>query len=205
MNAKDVTIKEVRGTGVPIVGDDIDTDRIIPARFMKVVSFSGLGAHAFHDERYDTDGNKKDHPFNDVNYDGASILITGSNFGCGSSREHAPQALKDYGIRAVIGISFADIFAGNCVSLGIPAVRLERENVSKLAAVVQQKPDTPLYIDLENKTVTAGDLDLSFEIDEAARQAFVQGLWDMTSMLLSNAEKIEEKYEALPYTKGFAR
>ncbi len=192
-------IKKVEGTVIPVSGEDIDTDRIIPARYMKGITFDGLGEHAFHDERYDEQGNPKPHPFNDETFAGGSILLVESNFGCGSSREHAPQALMRFGIRALIGISFADIFAGNCSHMGIPAVTVTRENHAVLSRSVVLHPKTSCVIDLVGRTVTMGDTVVPCTIDEAACKALVSGLWDTTSLLLENGDAIDAKAAELPY------
>ena len=192
-------IKKVEGTVIPIPGEDIDTDRIIPARYMKGITFDGLGEHAFYDERYDEQGTPKPHPFNDERYAGGSILLVESNFGCGSSREHAPQALMRYGIRALVGISFADIFAGNCTQMGIPAVTVSRKNRTALAGILDRDPKTSCMIDLVNRTVTMGDTVVPCGIDDAACKALVSGLWDTTSLLLENGDAIDAKVAQLPY------
>ena len=145
-----------KGKALPIVGNDIDTDRIIPARYMKSVTFSGLGAFAFYDERFDHDKEPRIHPMNAEKHHGASILVVNKNFGCGSSREHAPQALRDYGIRAIIGESFAEIFAGNCTALGIPAVTATEADISALQKQISAGPETEVEIDLDSMKVTAG-------------------------------------------------
>jgi 3-isopropylmalate/(R)-2-methylmalate dehydratase small subunit len=192
-------VKSVSGTVIPVSGEDIDTDRIIPARYMKGITFDGLGEHAFHDERYDEQGNPKPHPFNDQTFTGGSILLVESNFGCGSSREHAPQALMRFGIRALIGISFADIFAGNCSQMGIPAVTVTRENHAVLSRSVVHHPKTSCAIDLVSRTVTMGDTVVPCAIDDAACKALVSGLWDTTSLLLENDDAIDAKAAELPY------
>jgi len=201
--AESSAIKGSSGRGVPVPGSDIDTDRIIPARFMKAVTFEGLGQYAFFDVRFDQEGNKKDHPFNDPRYEGASILIVGSNFGCGSSREHAPQALMRFGINAIIGESFAEIFAGNCSALGIPAVRVSPQEAEMLMHLVQEKPETQVSIDLEKKTVTAAGYEIRLEMPEAGRRVLVDGTWDSTAVLLANREAIERTAARIPYVQGF--
>ncbi len=201
--ASSSAIKGVSGRGVPVPGADIDTDRIIPARYMKAVTFEGLGEYAFHDARFDQEGNKKDHPFNEARYRGASILIVGSNFGCGSSREHAPQALMRWGIKAIIGQSFAEIFAGNCSALGIPAVRVSAQEAEMLMHLVQEKPETRIEIDLEKKVVKAGGYEIPLEMPEAGRKVLVEGTWDSTAVLLANRDAIERTAARIPYLAGF--
>ncbi|RMG34147.1 MAG: 3-isopropylmalate dehydratase small subunit [Planctomycetota bacterium] len=192
-------IIEVRGRGVPLVLDDIDTDRIIPARYLRCVTFEGLGEHAFEDDR------KQDpsHPFDDPRFQGGSILIVGRNFGCGSSREHAPQSLMRWGIRALIGESFAEIFFGNCTSLGIPAVTAPRERIEELAAAVQAEPQLEIRIDLQAKRVEYGDRAFDVEIPESARDALVTGRWDFLTQLLEAKDQILATAERLPYMNGF--
>ena len=202
-SAADNAVKGSAGRGVPVPGADIDTDRIIPARYMKAVTFEGLGKYAFHDVRFDQEGNKKDHPFNDPRYGGASILIVGSNFGCGSSREHAPQALMRFGIKAIIGESFAEIFAGNCSALGIPAVRVSHQEAEMLMHLVEEKPGTGIRIDLEKKVVEAGGYQIKLEMPESGRKVLVDGTWDSTATLLANAEAIKRTAARIPYLKGF--
>jgi 3-isopropylmalate/(R)-2-methylmalate dehydratase small subunit len=200
----DDKIKGVSGRGVPVPGADIDTDRIIPARYMKAVTFEGLGKYAFHDVRFDQEGNLKDHPFNDARYKGASVLIVGSNFGCGSSREHAPQALMRFGIKAIIGESFAEIFAGNCSALGIPAVRVSRQEAEMLMHLVEEKPGTELELDLEKKLVKAGGYEIRIDMPESSRKVLVDGTWDSTAVLLANSDAIERTAGRIPYLAGFA-
>ena len=151
------SVTAVTGTGIPIRGSDIDTDQIIPARFMKVVTFDGLGEFAFFDQRYDDDDTPTDHPMNQPRYQGANIMVVNGNFGCGSSREHAPQALMRWGIDALIGESFAEIFAGNCLTLGIPTVTAPPEQVERLQDWVEENPDGTIHIDIEDERVTYGD------------------------------------------------
>ncbi len=189
---------------VPVPGNDIDTDRIIPARFMKVVTFEGLGQYAFNDERYDRDGKPKDHPFNDPRYAGHSILIAQKNFGCGSSREHAPQSLIRWGIRALIGESFADIFAGNCSANGVPAVTMSEQDVAALLSLAQKEPETEIRIDLESMTVSAGDRTMKCSMPDSSRKALLTGTWDLTTLLLQSVDKIKETAQKIPYINNFA-
>ncbi|PSQ55295.1 3-isopropylmalate dehydratase small subunit [Halobacteriales archaeon SW_12_67_38] len=147
------TVEQVSGTGVPIRGNDIDTDQIIPARFMKVVTFDGLGQFAFFDQRFDDDDQPKEHPMNEERFRDASVMVVNANFGCGSSREHAPQALKRWGIDALIGESFAEIFAGNCLALGIPTVTADAERIADLQEFVEDNPDAAIDVDVAAETV----------------------------------------------------
>jgi len=192
-------IVQVTGHGVYVAGDDIDTDRIIPARFMKCVTFDGLGAHLFHDVRFNEDGSKKTHSLNDPRFADARILLSNSNFGCGSSREHAPQALAKSGFRAVIAESFAEIFFGNSTTLGMPCVSVSRENVLALAAQLEKEPSTEIRIDLESSTLTAGSLSLPFTMKASAREALTQGAWDPIGQLLEGAAAVKALTQKLPY------
>ncbi|MGB9964902.1 3-isopropylmalate dehydratase small subunit [Halobacterium sp. CBA1126] len=194
------TVEYVSGTGVPVRGNDIDTDQIIPARFMKVVTFDGLGEFAFFDVRFDDDDNQKDHPFNEDHFQGASVLAVNSNFGCGSSREHAPQALMRWGIDAIVGESFAEIFAGNCLALGIPTVTASQEDVEALQDYIDEHPDEEIEVDVENEEVRYGDTVVDAEVDDAQRRALVEGVWDTTALMRSNADTVRETAASLPYT-----
>lgn len=196
--------KQTTGTGIPVSGNDIDTDRIIPARFMKCVTFDGLEAYAFYDVRFDAQGREKSHPFNDSRFAGGSILIANKNFGCGSSREHAPQSLVRFGMAGIVAESFAEIFAGNCTSLGVPAVTAAQDDVARLMAAVEADPQAEINIDLSTKTVTCGDLSIAVDMPEAARQALCAGTWDTTAQLLANLSTIEATAGKIPYLSGFA-
>ena len=194
-------ITTISGRGVYIPGADIDTDRIIPARFMKCVTFDGLGEYAFYDVRFDPEtGEKTDHPLNDPRFDGASILLAGVNFGCGSSREHAPQSLNKYGFRAVIAQSFAEIFFGNSTTLGMPCVTLEAEEIEELRAAIEADPSVEITVDVEGLEVrsSAGHI-FPCKIPASARDALTTGRWDPIQELLDNNAKIEETAESLSY------
>ena len=193
----DARITAVSGTGVPVRGDDIDTDRIIPARYLKAVTFDGLGEHAFQDERVAADGSRKGHPFDDPRYTGASVLFVNGNFGCGSSREHAPQALYRSGIRAIVGGSFAEIFAGNCLVMGLPLLTSDR--VSECQDRIEAAPDTPVRVDLEACTITLGGDTYPVEMPEAARRSLVAGTWDSTAALLAGDQAIGATAARIPY------
>jgi 3-isopropylmalate/(R)-2-methylmalate dehydratase small subunit len=193
------TVTHVSGTGVPIRGNDIDTDQIIPARFMKVVTFDGLGQFAFFDQRFDDDDTQKAHPMNEAQFKDASVMVVNSNFGCGSSREHAPQALMRWGIDALVGESFAEIFAGNCLALGIPTVTADSETVTALQAWVDEHPDGSIDVDVEAETVTYGDRTVDVTVDDAQRKALVDGVWDTTALMKSNAQAVRETADSLPY------
>ena len=190
----------ISGKALPIQGNDIDTDRVIPARYMKSVTFSGLGAYAFYDERYDEEGKPKYHPMNSPRYTGASIMVVNKNFGCGSSREHAPQALRDFGIGALVGESFAEIFAGNCSALGMPTVTVSEEAALQLQKLVAADPGIEIQIDLENMTISAGDYQIEASMPETYRRAMLDGSWDSTSLLLQAKDEIEKVEGSLHYS-----
>ena len=193
-------ITQVSGTAVPIPGADIDTDRIIPARFMKCVTFDGLGEYAFYDVRFDPkSGKKTDHPLNDERFNDASILVAGINFGCGSSREHAPQSLAKYGFSAIVAESFAEIFYGNSTTLGLPCVSSTRENIDTLKAACAADPTLEVLIDLDAMTVTAGDLSFPVDMPASARQALLAGKYDPIKELLDNKDRIEATAASLSY------
>ncbi|MEF8778806.1 MAG: 3-isopropylmalate dehydratase small subunit [Natronomonas sp.] len=193
------SVEHVEGSGIPVHGNDIDTDQIIPARFMKVVTFDGLGEFAFFDQRFDDEDNEKDHPFNEEQYQDANVLVVNANFGCGSSREHAPQALMRWGIDAIIGESFAEIFAGNCLALGIPTVTADTDTIQELQSWVEANPDGEIEIDVEAETVTYDGKTIDANVDEAQRKALVEGIWDTTALMKANRESIGETAASLPY------
>jgi 3-isopropylmalate/(R)-2-methylmalate dehydratase small subunit len=189
----------VTGTAVPLLLDDVDTDRIIPARYLRCVTFDGLGEHLFEDDR------KQDpnHPFNEERFGNACILVAGRNFGCGSSREHAPQAMMRWGIKAVVAESFAEIFFGNCTSLGIPAVCAARADLDQLATAIDANPAQEINIDLDSCTIRCGDKEISCEMPASARSALTSGQWDFLSQLLENRDAIRQAADALPYMTNF--
>jgi len=195
-------VTEVSGTGIPIRGNDIDTDQIIPARFMKVVTFDGLGEFAFFDQRFDEDDREKDHPMNEARFQDASIMVVNNNFGCGSSREHAPQALMRWGIDALVGESFAEIFAGNCLALGIPTVTADHETVNELQQFVEDHPDAEVHVDVAAETLAFDGREIGVTVDEGQRKALVDGIWDTTALMKSNREVIDETAAGLPYLEG---
>ena len=192
-------IPRVRGFALPLRGDDVDTDRIIPARYLKAVTFEGLGDHAFEDDRRALAGA---HPFDDPRFAGAAILLVNRNFGCGSSREHAPQALYRRGFRGILGESFSEIFFGNAVALGLPCVTLAREDVRTLQDLVEKEPKTLLEFDLEHRTVTAGPLTFPFSVPDGAREAFLSGRWDSLGLLLERFDEVRALAERLPGAPG---
>ena len=193
-------ITTVTGQGVYVPGDDIDTDRIIPARFMKCVTFDGLGEYLFYDVRHDGSDKKTEHSLNDPHFSNASIMLSGMNFGCGSSREHAPQSLYRAGFRAIIAGNFAEIFFGNSINLGIPCVSLDEEGRSKLATMIESHPELELKINLAAKEILAGDINFTFEIREGARESLMNGKWDPIDELLCNGSSIEKVANSLNYS-----
>jgi 3-isopropylmalate/(R)-2-methylmalate dehydratase small subunit len=196
-------IRRVSGTALPLRGDDVDTDRIIPARFLVSITFEGLGAHAFEDDRKALQAKGETHPFDDARFRDAQILLVNRNFGCGSSREHAPQALFRGGIRAVVGESFSEIFFGNSVAIGLPCLTLPRETVHELQTLVEGAPKSALSLDLESETLVAEGKTFPMSIPENAREAFLSGNWDGTSMLLDRFDEVEALAKRLPYVAGF--
>lgn len=191
--------RQVVGRGIPVPGNDIDTDRIIPARYLKSVTFAGLGEHVFGDERKAV----PEHPFNRPQFQGASVLITGLNFGCGSSREHAPQALRDWGIAAVVGGSFGEIFFGNCTALGIPCLTADPADIEWLQREAERHPDRPIEVDVERREVRSGGRTIAARIPEGARHQLVSGGWNAMGVLLEAGERIEHTARALPYVAGY--
>ena len=194
-------ITATTGRGCVMRGDDIDTDRIIPARFMKGVTFDGLGEFAFYDVRFDpSSGERTDHPLNEERFNGASVLLAGVNFGCGSSREHAPQSLNKYGFKSIIAESFAEIFFGNSTTLGMPCVTLTADQISLLREAVEADPTTEVTVDVDKLEVrsSAGHT-FNCAIPDSARDALINGRWDPIQELLDNEEKTSGVGEALPY------
>jgi 3-isopropylmalate/(R)-2-methylmalate dehydratase small subunit len=194
-------ISQIAGTGVYVTGDDVDTDRIIPARYMKCVTFDGLGEYAFYDERFDAQGGKKQHPLNDPRYDGASILLGGRNFGCGSSREHAPQALYRHGFRAVIAESFAEIFFGNSITLGMPCLVMDGRDIRAVASLIDEAPQTEINLDIAGGQVGIADVSFPAVLPDHAREALVNGRWDAIADLLEGLDDVRVTAEKLPYMR----
>ena len=197
----------ITGPAIPVRGHDIDTDRIIPARFLKCVVFEGLGHHIFEDDRQQEAAAGHTHPFDDPRFAAARILLVNRNFGCGSSREHAPQAIMRWGrwIQAIVGESFAEIFFGNCTALGIPCVTTDEAAIAALMARVTQHPDTPVQVDLTAMTVSAGDLSFPGQMPAGARQQLLAGTWDTTGELLAAREAVAGVAAQLPYFGTWAR
>ena len=190
-------IDHVTGRGIPLRGHDIDTDRIIPARYLKAVSFEGLEKHVFADDRSDPA-----HAFNQPQFQGASVLLVNRNFGCGSSREHAPQALQRWGIKAVVGEVFSEIFFGNSVQLGLPCLTVSHEDVERLMAAVEADPTTSIDVDVVGLRVTSGGIPASATMARAAHEALTTGLWDGTGLLLADFDQVRELANSLPYVTG---
>ena len=202
-----VKVPRVSGRPIPLRGNDIDTDRIIPARYLKAVTFDGLGHAAFHDERFDVEGHSKGHILDDPRFQakGTRVAIVNKNFGCGSSREHAPQALLRWGIKALIGESFADIFFGNCVALGIPCVTASAAVIAGLMAAVEEDPAHDLLLDLEALAVTYRGKSYAVELPAGVRHQLLQGTWDATRVLLDAGDRIRDTAARLPYVRGFGK
>jgi len=192
-------ITEIKGQGVYVTGNEIDTDRIIPARFMKCVTFDGLGDYLFYDVRKNEDGSNKKHALNDERFAKATILLSGENFGCGSSREHAPQALYRYGFRGLIAESYAEIFFGNCTTLGIPCFSAAKEDIQSIAAAIEADPSIEVSLDVANERIDFGDRSVNAVVRDSARQALCEGKWDMIGELREAEPEITEVAGALAY------
>ena len=199
-------IVSVSGRGVYVPGNDIDTDRIIPARFMKCVTFDGLGEYLFHDVRKNADGTDKPaegtgkpHPLNEPRFKGATILLSGANFGCGSSREHAPQAIQKYGFKALVAENFAEIFFGNCTTLGIPCFEASREDIAKIAAAIAANPQTAITLDVVKQEIRFGDHVVKARVRAADRDALINGRWDAIGELLDGLPAVKATAAKLPY------
>ena len=192
-------ITSITGRAVCVPGNDIDTDRIIPARFMKCVTFDGLGEFLFHDVRKNADGTDKPHPLNEARFKGATILLSGANFGCGSSREHAPQAIQKYGFRAVVAENFAEIFFGNCTTLGIPCATARREDIARIGALVAQNPQIEVVVDVAKQEIRFAGQTVRAEVRAAAQDALVNGRWDPIGELLDGMPAVKVTATKLPY------
>lgn len=196
----------IKGRAVAVRGNDIDTDRIIPARFLRTTVFEGLGEHAFEDDRAQLKEAGKLHALDDPRFAQATVLLVNKNFGCGSSREHAPQAIMRWGqgIRFIVGESFAEIFHGNCVALGVPCPVVDESTMDRLMSMVEAQPDVELTLNLEQKQLECGDVRVPIQIPDGARQSFIEGTWDSTTELLAGKGAIAQTAAALPYVNGFA-
>lgn len=191
-------VTSISGYGIPLQGNDIDTDRIIPARFLRCVTFDGLGEKVFADDRAQR---KSTHPFDQPQYQAAKILVVNSNFGCGSSREHAPQSIMRWGISAIVGESFAEIFLGNCVAIGMPCVTANPDIVDTLQDLIAKNPNTKLTLDLNTLTISSGNLQQTVSMQDENRQMFLNGTWDACGQLMAQTEKIKSTATQLPYVK----
>ncbi|HVO28199.1 MAG TPA: 3-isopropylmalate dehydratase small subunit [Candidatus Margulisiibacteriota bacterium] len=202
-----IRITRVVGRPIPLRGNDIDTDRIIPARYMKAVTFEGMGQYAFYDARFDAEGHSKGHVMDDPRFEakGPRVALVNKNFGCGSSREHAPQALHRWGIKAIVGESFADIFFGNCVAIGIPCVTTSEEDMLYLMLAVEEDPAHDLTVDLEAMKVTHRERMYPITLPGGVRSQLLDGTWDATRTLLQAQEQVRQTAARLPYVKGFRR
>ena len=192
-------ITQVTGRGLPLRGDDIDTDRIIPARFLKTITFDGLEDHLFEDDRRELTGRGERHPIDDPAHKGARLLFVQGNFGCGSSREHAPQAIARWGLGAVVGESFAEIFFGNSLMIGLPCATASRDDLDKLFAACEANPAQEFVLDLKTSRLTGGYLNVPVHFPEAVRTALLTGDWDATSLLLNDYDQVEKVAAKLPY------
>ena len=192
-------IKQVTGRAVYVPGDDIDTDQIIPARFLMCVTFDALGGQLFYDARFEQGGKPKAHPLNDARHTGAKVLLVNANFGCGSSREHAPQSIHKAGFRAIVGESFAEIFFGNSTTLGIPCVNASREDIAKIAAAIEQNPQTEVVVDVAKREIRFGGQTVKATVRDTAADALVNGRWDAIGELLDGAAAVKAKAGTLPY------
>lgn len=190
---------KISGRILPLRGNDIDTDRIIPARFLRCVTFDDLGDKVFFDERFSEDGVLKNHPFDLEQHRGASVLVVGANFGCGSSREHAPQALMRFGISAIIGQSFAEIFAGNCLSLGIPVFTASSDTIETLQKLAEKSPANSYEIDIAESAISGSSRRFDLSMSNSAQESLLQGSWDTLDVLLRNSAEIEKLHSVLPY------
>jgi 3-isopropylmalate/(R)-2-methylmalate dehydratase small subunit len=199
MSHQPLAINHLSGRGLPLRGGDIDTDRIMPARFLRAISFEGLEQYVFVDDR----AADPSHPFNDLRYKGAAILVVNSNFGCGSSREHAPQGLMRAGIKAIIGESFSEIFQGNAAMIGLPCFAADHAAIDRLQTLLEQAPDTTITTSVADGAIAAGDVRFTATLPAALRDAFLSGQWNPTAMLLDRFDEVQAVAKRLPYIAGF--
>ena len=192
-------IDRIAGTAIPLRGNNIDTDRIIPARYLKAITFDGLGAHAFEDDR----ASMPNHPFANPAYSGASILVVNENFGSGSSREHAPQALKRWGIHACVGQSFSEIFLGNATTIGLPCATAAPEDIETLMATIEQSPATPMVLSVDAQSIETAGRTVPLGMPAAVRDSLLTGQWDATGLLLADFDEVRRVADGLPYVAGF--
>jgi 3-isopropylmalate/(R)-2-methylmalate dehydratase small subunit len=196
-------LDRISGRGISLRGHDIDTDRIIPARFLKCVSFEGLEAHAFEDDRTQLQERGQTHPFSDTRFAGARILVVNGNFGCGSSREHAPQALQRWGIQAVVGESFSEIFFGNSVALGMPCLTVSAHDADALQAAIEADPKVEIAVSVSAQSVEVNGKTFQASVPAGAREALTAGTWDATGLLLDDFDQVRNVANGLPYVSGF--
>ena len=196
-------VERIKGRAIPLRGNDIDTDRIIPARFLKTITFDGLESHVFEDDRLQLSGRGVTHPFDDARFKGSRLLFAQANFGCGSSREHAPQAIARWGIRATVAESYAEIFFGNSLMMGMPCVTASAADIERLIAVAESQPDVEFNLDLTTCRISAGDLTVSVGLPEAVRAALTSGNWDATGLLVDRYDEVERVAARLPYVSGW--
>jgi 3-isopropylmalate/(R)-2-methylmalate dehydratase small subunit len=197
-------ITSISGRGIPVRGNDIDTDRIIPARFLRCVTFDGLGAHAFEDDRAQLKAQGKLHSFDEARFQGAKVLVANSNFGCGSSREHAPQAIARWGITAIVAVSYSEIFHGNCVAMGLPAVRVSLADSEAIQSAIEADPAVTVTVDVEALTVHVGAKSYPCQLGDGPRKQFLSGAWDALGGLVEGLPQVKATAAKLPYLNGFA-
>lgn len=197
-------INAISGRGIPVRGNDIDTDRIIPARFLRCVTFDGLGAHAFEDDRLQLKAQGKLHSFDEARFQGAKVLVSNSNFGCGSSREHAPQALARWGVQAIVAVSYSEIFHGNCVAMGLPAVRVSLADSEAIQTAIEADPKAEVIVDLQANQVRVAGKTYVSQLADGPRKQFLTGQWDALGELVEGLPQVKAKAGKLPYLNAFA-
>jgi 3-isopropylmalate/(R)-2-methylmalate dehydratase small subunit len=197
-------ITTISGRAVPVRGNDIDTDRIIPARYLRCVTFDGLGKYAFEDDRAQLKAAGKLHAFDDQRFQGASVLIANANFGCGSSREHAPQAIAKWGVKAIVAVSYSEIFFGNCVAMGVPAMRVSAADADRLQSAVEADPSLHVTVDVAAQQVRAGAITVAATMPDGPRSQFASGQWDALGQLVEGLPMVKATAAKLPYVRAFA-